>query len=167
MPITTQFLQDSGHGNAFATVNGMPRAGAGVICTAYSGAPAQQWIAAQYPGTDKTNSDGVVFVLYYGGKASSQLVITASGCQQPVVLQPFQQYALNQLWSYAGAGSSLVNLATGCVLDLSGGKMGAAVQTWPPSGNNASQQWTLSSEEDAAALFAPEAEAKGALAAAG
>jgi len=162
MSITIQYLQDSGNGNAFATVNGMPKAGAGVVCTAYTGTPAQQWIAAQYPGTDKSNSGGVVFVLYYGGKATSQLVITAQGCQQPVILQPFQQYNLSQLWSYAGAGSALVNLATGCVLDLSGGNPnGGVVQTWP-SVNNANQQWSLVTEDDAV-LFAREAETKEAL----
>jgi Ricin-type beta-trefoil lectin domain-like len=162
MSITIQYLQDSGNGNAFATVNGRPTAGVGVISMPYSGAPAQQWIAAQYPGTDKTNSGGVVFVLYYGGKATSQLVITAAGCQQPVVLQPFQQYNLNQLWSYTGAGSSMLNLATGCVLDVSGGNInGGTIQTWPIA-NNTNQQWTLVTDDDAARV-AREAEATEAL----
>jgi|GEM_PF-4898524 len=159
MPITIQYLQNTGNTNGYATVD-FPTAGASVVSMPYSGAPAQQWIAAQYPGTDPTNSDGPVFVLYYGGNAASQLVLTAAVCQQFVTLQPFQPYNLSQLWSYAGSGSRLVNLATGCVLDDNGS---GTIQTWPFV-NNSNQPWTLLSEGDAARVAC---EAEEALVAAG
>ncbi|MFL5540312.1 MAG: RICIN domain-containing protein [Longimicrobiaceae bacterium] len=142
------YLQNVGNGNAYATVNGLPQPGEGVICEPFMGAPAQQWLAAQYPGTDPSNGGGVVFALYSAENVGAGLVLTAGPCQQPVTLQPFQQYNLSQLWSYAGPGGVLVNLATGCMLDSNGGAPGANVQTWPQLGN-VNQSWSLLTESDA------------------
>jgi hypothetical protein len=157
-------LQNSGNQNSYAEVDGYPQVGSQIVMKGYSGAPAQEWTAAQYPGSDLTNSDGVVFALYKGGDAPLGLVITAGDPGQPVTLQQFEVYNLNQLWSYAKAGSALVSLSTGYVLDADNG---GTLKTWSagPAGNS-NQQWTFQADADAAQV-APKAEAKEALAAAG
>jgi len=154
-------LQNSGSQNLYAEVDGYPGTGSQIVMKGYSGAPAQEWFAAQYPGADLTNSDGVVFALYKGGDSPLGLVITAGDPNQPVTLQQFQEYNLSQLWSYAGAGSLVVSLATGYVLDADNG---GTLKTWSLVDGDSNQQWTFQADADAAQV-APGAEAKGALAA--
>lgn len=153
-----QYLQNTGNGNSFATVNGMPQPGAGVFCEPLSLAPVQQWIAAEYPGSDPSNDGNVVFALYLAETVqSAKLVLTAGFCQDLVTLQPFQQGNLLQLWSYyqPGAQGWLVNLATGCVLDDRGfvhtGQLG------PTPG----QYWSLVTEPNARQAADAAAKVKG------
>lgn len=150
------FLQNTPNGNGFATVSGFPQAGAKVNSQPYNGGDAQQWIPAQYPGSNLDDTGGVVCVLHNAG--SPDLVLTAGSCQSSTTLQKFQPYNLYQLWSYPGTGRGpgrWVNLATGCSIDLSGGDIsGGKVQTWTTQSNNDNQVWGLLADSQARAFAA-------------
>lgn len=165
----TQIIQNTG-GNCVVTVNGTPEVGATLWSQPYSGASAQQWITAQYPGDDPSNTGGVVCVIYYGGStASPSLVVTApSQAGQPVTLQKFQMGNLNQLWAYDGAGttSTFLNLGNAYMLDLYHGQCnGGQIQTYQPN-NTQAQSWKTTSVAEAAARTVSVSEA-GALESAG
>lgn len=149
-----EFLIQNAGGNCFISVNGVPAAGATLWSQPFNGGPAQQFIPAQYPGSDPGNTGGVVCALYSAGTGSSfNLVLTASGCQRPLTLQPFQEGNLFQLWAYKGAGksSTFLNLGSNCMLDMNGGQCnGGTIQTWPVNGSSA-QSWTTVPVSEASA----------------
>src|SRR5215213_2302633 len=96
------FIQNAG-GNCYVSVNGVPAPGATLWSQPYNGGPAQQWIPAEYPGTDPSDTAGVVCALYCAGTGSQfYLAITASTCGTRVTLEPFENYNLYQLWAYQG-----------------------------------------------------------------
>jgi hypothetical protein len=145
----TFFLQNAPLGDAFATVDEFPRPGARVISQPYNGGPAQQWIPAQYPGTDLNDTGGVVCALHTVG--AKGLVLTAGPCDAYASLQPFEAFNLYQLWSYQGTHGSpgvWVNLATGCVMDSEGAK---TVLTWANEAND-NQLWTVIAIDDDGAV---------------
>jgi hypothetical protein len=144
----TFFLQNTPYGNAFATVSGVPTPGAEVICQPYNGGLAQQWIPAQYPGTDPGNTGGVVCALYTAD--GDGLVLTGDSCQARVTLQRFQELNLHQLWAYQSTGGPWgvwLNLATGCALDSAGA---STVQTFENK-ENRQQLWTVVAYDQARA----------------
>jgi hypothetical protein len=160
MALQAFYIQSTG-GGCFVSA-AVPQASAPLYSQGISSNVAQQWIPAQYPGTDPTNVDGVVCVLYSAESVTSTspntptLVISASSCGAACTLEPFQQGNLYQLWAYKGTGqaTTCLNLGNGCMLDLANGDCsGGAIQTYQAN-NTSSQSWTMLTPVQAAASAA-------------
>ena len=130
-----------------AAVDGKLAVGQYVVSQVYDpDSPLQQWIPAEYPGTDLKDTDGVVCVLFTAQTLDgNHLALTAWDSEQPVTVEKFVEYNPFQLWGYPGTGSEgiFVNLGNASVLDLRDGEIGDYLQTWPRWAGSLNQEWEL------------------------